>query len=108
MKTERELILNWLEAERVAHQDRKFEDLRPVHDTEMLNSGIDQSGYWWQQINMYFYRANVLGIDTLLGKQAAAKGVATALGMLESVVRVYGELPAPGVPSGEVQSWTHE
>lgn len=56
---------------------------------------------WWdQQFSNYFHRAYLLGLDTPNGRQAAAKFVATALGFLESVVRVHGELPEPGVPSG--------
>jgi hypothetical protein len=42
----------------------------------------------------------------LRAKQAIVKAMMTAKGCAESAIRVYGNLPMPGVPSGEVQPWT--
>jgi hypothetical protein len=59
------------------------------------------NSYWENQLGMYLYRAWTLGLDTPGGRQALMKYVATAIGMLATTVEVYGELPEPGVPSGE-------
>lgn len=57
--------------------------------------------YWEDQISMYVHRSIVLGFDTPAGRQAAAKAATTAMCFLESVVRVHGPLPEPGVSSGQ-------
>jgi hypothetical protein len=54
---------------------------------------------WCEQ---YLHRALLLGLENPLGRQALAKALRTALAFTESVVRRYGDIPAPGVPSGEV------
>ena len=55
---------------------------------------------WDETIEMYLHRARVLGLDNPAGRQAIAKAAVTCIGYLESVVRVHGPLPEPGVPSG--------
>jgi hypothetical protein len=88
----------WLVAER-RYQTKKFgTELDDQHTADGL--GLD--GWWWQQLTNYYHRASVLGLETPVGRQAIAKFTATACGLLESVIRLHGHLPAPGVPSGEV------
>lgn len=89
---------DWLVRER-AYQVRKFgTELDDQHTRE----GLDDDGWWWRQLTSYYHRARVLGLQTGVGRQALAKFAATACGLLESVVRVHGPLPPPGVPSGQV------
>jgi hypothetical protein len=90
-------VFSWLRGER-DYQVAKFGiDLDDEHTTE----GLGEDGWWWQQLMNYFHRSRVLGLETPVGRQALAKFVATACGLLESTVRVYGPLPLPGGPSGE-------
>jgi hypothetical protein len=102
MKPERAHIRQWVRQER-QYADEKFEDQRALHDEEMRRHGVDNDGFWLPQITQYVSRAQVLGLDNPLGRQAMAKAYMTLGGFLESMVRVYGRLPAPGVPSGEVK-----
>lgn len=71
-------------------QNEEEDDQRTIREPE----------YWEDQIGMYVHRSCVLGLDTPAGRQAAFKALATALSFAESVVRVYGAVPEPGVPSG--------
>lgn len=99
MANDAELIRAWLAQER-DYTVQKFGlelDDQHVRDWDYR----DESDWWNQQFDNYYTRAGVLGLDTLVGRQAFAKFVATAVGMLEAAVRVYGPLPLPGVPSGE-------
>lgn len=93
MDTE-EYVRQWLAIERGYTIEKFGVDL----DNQHLREGF---AWWEQQFLNYFHRAQVLGLDTPGGRQAAAKFVATAVGMLEAVVREFGPLPKPGVPSGE-------
>jgi hypothetical protein len=71
-------------------------------ETDDARTRDNSSAYLWREkIDMYLNRAAVLGIDTDVGRQAVAKAAATAVGYLESVVRVHGSVPEPGVPSGD-------
>ncbi|HEX9991904.1 MAG TPA: DUF4406 domain-containing protein [Acidimicrobiales bacterium] len=90
--------LRWLVGER-AYQVRKF---GTATDDAHTAEGLGDDGWWWRQLTTYFHRARVLTLANPLGRQALAKFTATAVGLLESVVRVHGELPPPGVPSGDV------
>ena len=88
----------WLVHER-QYQVRKF---GTDQDDEHTAEGLGDDNWWWQQLNNYYHRAKVLGLETQVGRQALAKFTATSCGLLESVIRVYGPLPHPGVPSGEI------
>ena len=90
-------VFEWLVEER-AYQVHKF---GTALDDEHTRNGLGDEGWWWRQLMNYYHRAGVLGCDAPVGRQALAKFVATACGLLESVVRVYGPLPPAGVPSGE-------
>lgn len=92
------VVFAWLVAER-SYQLQKFGvDLDDRHTQE----GLSTDGWWWQQLTNYFHRAHVLGLNTPIGRQALAKFTATACGLLESAVRVFGPLPPASVPSGEL------
>lgn len=95
METE-EYVREWLARER-AYTIDKF-----GLDQDNDHTPLDNWNLWWdQQFENYLHRAHVLGLDTPNGRQALAKFVATAVGLLETAVRLYGPLPKPGVPSGE-------
>lgn len=89
-------VLGWLRGER-SYQMAKF---GVAADDEHTKAGLGQDQWWWRQLTTYFHRAGVLGLENELGRQALAKFVSTSCGLLESVVRLYGHLPPPGVPSG--------
>lgn len=98
MKTE-EYVREWLKGERAYTLD-KFgleTDNQHVHEWDYR----DEEDWWNQQFDNYYTRAGVLTLENMNGRQALAKFVATAVGMLEATVRMYGPLPEPGVTSGE-------
>lgn len=105
MRPEREHVKAWLEDEERGHQDRKYTEeaktAGPLSDDEWTRES-PLMGKWANQILMYLHRADTLGLDTYNGRQAAAKAVATAHGMVESIVRVHGPLPEGGHTSGEI------
>jgi hypothetical protein len=72
-------------------------------DDQHTLQGLGEDSWWWQQLMNYFHRSKVLGLDTPVGRQAFAKFAATSCGLLESIIRVYGSLPNPGVSSGEIE-----
>lgn len=90
-------VFAWLRGER-AYQLGKF---GIESDDKHTRIGLGEESWWWRQLTNYYHRASVLGLNTPVGRQALAKFVATACGLLESAVRLYGPLPRPGVPSGD-------
>jgi hypothetical protein len=93
-------VFSWLIRER-NYQLAKFGTA--LDDVHTSADGVSVEGWWGRQLAMYFHRAGVLGLENANGRQALGKYVATACGMLESVTRVYGPLPAPNVPSGDIR-----
>lgn len=89
---------DWLIRER-RYQVKKF---GIATDDAHTGEGLADDSWWWRQLTTYFHRSRVLGVDGPVGRQALAKFVATACALLESVIRVHGPLPPPGVPSGEI------
>lgn len=87
-----EHVQAWLDGER-GYAERKW--------TPGMTDEIPPDDYkrW---VGQYMHRATVLGLDNPLGRQALAKALRTLLAFTESTVRQYGQLPPPGVPSGEV------
>src|SRR4051812_20633638 len=102
-------VLEWLIRERTEYQQTKFDYGKWDDDS---TKAFDKQKYpydkmkWILQIENYLYRAYTLGIDTAGGRQALAKAAATVVAMTESAMRVYGDLPEPGVPSGELREWS--
>lgn len=96
--------IGWLCDERQYTVDKFGTEADRQHIEEYQNCDVALSrsaGWWSQQLDNYLGRVEVLGLDTPNGRQALAKFVSTALGMLSATVEVFGELPEPGVPSGE-------
>jgi hypothetical protein len=86
--------VGWLLGER-SYQLRKFgTELDDAHTSE----GLDENGWWWRQLTNYLHRAHVLGLSSDGGRQALAKFSATACGLGESVLRLYGPLWRDGGP----------
>lgn len=105
---ERSARLHWLTwyQKELDYVDKKFDDQRNGHDHEMFVDGLDDGGFWFRQIFQYVPRARLLGLNTPNGRQALAKMAMTAIGCLESCIRVFGPLPEPGFTSGEIREWT--
>lgn len=78
---------------------------RTEHDAEMEAEQVGKDSWWYRQIHQYIDRARLFGVDTPQGRQALAKAMMTMHGAVESSVRVFGPLPAPGVTSGEISEW---
>ena len=97
--TEASQCFEWLVRER-EYQIKKF---GTALDDEHTKQGLGEDGWWWQQLTNYFHRSRILGLDTPVGRQAIAKFTATSCGLLESVIRVHGPIPRPGVSSGNVE-----
>ena len=102
---EREHIQRWV-AEETLYATAKFQGQRGGHDAEMRKDGIDDVGWWLRQIFQYVDRARIFGLDTFMGRQAMMKCYMTLGGFIESMVRVHGSLPTPGVTSGEIREWS--
>lgn len=89
----------------VDYADNKFGDQRAGHDAAMLADGFGPDGFWFRQVFQYADRARLFGMDTLQGRQALAKLVMTAMGAVESAIRVHGHMPKPGLSSGYIEDW---
>lgn len=96
-------VLDWLDEERVYTIEKFGTDKDRFHVEEFKDAAVGRSTWWEMQLDNYYFRAKVLGLDTPGGRQALAKFVATAVGMLAATIQVYGPLPEPGVPSGEIK-----
>lgn len=95
--------LKWLRTEHAEYADPKFDSHREKdHDAHMRDEGIGLDSWWENQVFQYVRRASTLGLDNPLGRQALCKGLACYTGMVESMIRVYGDPPAAGVASGEL------
>lgn len=94
-------VMTWIIAER-DYQMRKFDyaDIDEAH----IKQGCKPGTWVWDRcIENYMGRASVLGIHTPAGRQAFMKCITALVNMAEAMVRVYGDLPRAGVPSGEIQ-----
>lgn len=94
---ERKQSMDWLNAE-FSYAEGKWP--KEQHDGITVREGT--TGRWMTDIDMYLHRANVLGLGTPRGRQAAAKAMATCHTMMESIIRVYGPLPKGGLTSGDI------
>jgi hypothetical protein len=97
--TPMDATFNWLISER-DYQINKFGI--GLDDQHTIEFGVQPETWWQDQVAMYLHRANLFGLDTPQGRQMVAKATATMCGLLESVIRVHGELPPPGVSSGNL------
>lgn len=129
-RDERRHLYQWV-AEEEDYVAAKFDDQRNGHDETLRDH--DLASFWSRQILQYLDRASLFlaaarsqrephspgpscGEDhqscidqarylEMKAQQALAKAMMTAKGCVESSIRVYGPLPAPGVSSGEVVPW---
>lgn len=116
-RAERLHLYRWVRAEE-NYVAGKFDDQRDGHDESMLVDHMRNEGFWLRQIVQYYDRARIFfdaALDSsdpeeirhlqMRGQQALAKAFMTAKGAVESSIRVFGPLPAPGVSSGNVEPW---
>ena len=116
-KPERLHLYVWIEEEEVYVHD-KFKDERTTHDTTWEHGF---GAFWFGQIVQYYDRAKQFfdAADNqddelakrflrMKGQQALAKAMMTAKGCVESSIRTFGNMPTPGVPSGEISEWEYE
>jgi hypothetical protein len=75
---------------------------RRNHDLTSLRLGDAEDNTFWRDIEMYVRRAKLVGLNTLVGRQALAKGYMVYTAYVEEVIRMFGPLPVGGVPSGEI------
>lgn len=93
-----EKIVRWLYVERETYQTKKFNyETEPDQPVE----------YWMQQFNSYLQRIPLFDIDTMQGQQAVLKLAATAIALSEHIADKLGDMPEPGVSSGEITSWRY-
>ncbi len=67
-----------------------------------------QDGDWerWADFTgNYLQRAVIFGFDSEKGRQALGKACVTILHTLETAIEIYGDMPKPGVTSGEIETW---
>jgi len=93
-----EIALQWLQLER--RLQRRF--YARLDDDRTRNSFHDTSETsWWYRLHKYWDQAEIASMSSVKGREFLAKFTAVAVGMLESIVRVHGELPEPAIPSTE-------
>jgi len=97
--------LEWIRDEWKLYADAKWKsEVRGSRsrDLEHLKQeGVDLNESWWVlQMMNYYARANLLGLDTLRGRQAVLKAACVALDLCAIMEEAFGALPKPGVPSG--------
>lgn len=98
-----EHVIYWLRGERHYTLEKFGSEQDREHVRDFANAEYGRETWFNSQFDVYYHRAWVLGLDTPNGRQALAKFVSTAAGMLAAATQEYGELPKPGVPSGEIQ-----
>jgi hypothetical protein len=102
----RHRVFEWMKGEFESYADPKHEGYREggkeyIGNVWMRETGMQPDGEWVRQITQYFDRANAYGLDTLQGRQAVMKSITTLVDCAASMIRVYGQPPPPGYPSGE-------
>lgn len=104
---ERLIVLKWLEGE-WPYSDKKWSPaLREEADEDLSGNPGFVDGRWPFFIGQYLHRVGMLGgMSTPRGRQALMKTLNTVLPACESMVRVFGSPPAPGINSGEIREWT--
>jgi hypothetical protein len=119
-KPERVHLYKWINAEEeYVHKKFGHSDQRGDHDKTMANYDLEE--FWIKQVVQYYDRARVALIAARelhilddaesarhleqKAQQAMAKAMMTAKGMVESSIRVFGDLPKPGLSSGYIEEW---
>lgn len=86
--------MDWVKIEHQIYEGNKF----TITDDDEKTPGA-----WTEAVIKYHDRARLFGLDTPPGRQAVGKAAAAGVGFLETVIRVYGSVPVPGFPSGELR-----
>lgn len=98
------MLKAWVEHERsgwanvkISGEVRRENHIKPVLEKD------------WETIfnfvGNYIKRAEMFGLDTPKGRQAAGKAVTTLLDFIETSMVAYGGMPEPGLNSGEIREW---
>jgi hypothetical protein len=95
-------VLSWLKREWDEYADAKMAGMNLHDDKWMSETAFAPDGDWQRQITQYWGRANALGLDTYAGRQAMMKSITTLIDGAAAMIRVYGDPPLPGYPSGEI------
>lgn len=121
-RSERQEILSWMaEEQQYAHEKFNF-DSDDYRDKDLQKYDID--AFWWPRITQYVDRCRVFMNGALeasmeqtldaqerarkfemMAQQQMAKVIMTAKDAAESMIRVYGGMPRPGVSSGIIELW---
>jgi hypothetical protein len=100
-------VIDWIAAERGAHAGVKYAE--PTAQRQALVVDLQEhphlDGEWEVFIGNYLRRAQLLGLDSLPGRQAMGKTIVTLIDCLRTAVEMYGPMPQAGVPSGEIVEW---
>lgn len=104
----RNMLMEWIKLERTNYADvGKYAPGSPGR--VMLIEAMKTEGFgqtWSNFIYNYLFRAEKqYGLDTQQGRQAMGKAIVSLLHCLETACWVYGDMPRPGMPSGEVEPW---
>ncbi|HWI05565.1 MAG TPA: hypothetical protein VNT52_17295 [Acidimicrobiales bacterium] len=97
--TAAEELLMWIEKERAEYAD-STDHRQALIDELRLDPHFD--GQWSVLVTNYLRRAQLLGLDSMAGRQAMGKLIVSCMHVLETAVDVFGPMPVAGVPSGEV------
>lgn len=100
-------VQEWIVVERAAHAGVKYGDDQTQRQALIadLQALPHLDGQWEVFIGNYLRRAQLLGLDSLPGRQAMGKTIVTLMDCLRTAVELYGPMPQAGVPSGEIVEW---
>lgn len=105
----RDMLLDWITTERAEHADKDQKYAPGSPGRLMLIEAMRTEGYgqtWGNFIDNYLFRAEKqYGLQTEQGRQAMGKAIVALMHCLETACYVYGDMPRPGLPSGEVEPW---
>jgi hypothetical protein len=86
---------DWLIAER-RFQVRQYGSEQD--DGHLRDGGLAPSAWWSTQLDHYLEHARAGDLADVATRTELAKFTATAVGLLESAIRVYGPVPRPKKP----------
>lgn len=97
-------VERWITEERRLYADQKW-DSPGAFAAHVAAVKSEPPTTWDEWAGNYMRRAVLFGLSTPQGRQAMGKTIVTLIDYLESAVNLWGPMPAPGVPSGEIQLW---
>jgi hypothetical protein len=104
----RHMVARWIRIERDEYANKKYQPGKAEYAARLRDiqeNGLNPNSTEMVFLLNYLKRAELLGVETLAGRQAFGKFVVTATAMFERIFLAFGMLPTPGVPSGEVTPW---